>query len=457
MLKVLIVDDDKLTRKGLIASMPWSDYAMEVIGEAANGVEALKFLEQHRVDLVLSDLEMPLISGLDFIRKATSLYPDLAFAVLSIHGDFEYIQEALRLGAIDYIAKVQLDRENFSSLLERISARIRKTAQERSNQAERWEDRICHQDAIEVVLTLQDSDEAVEALYSAEEFIATGRGIWFCQRQDVDTESIERSLGDGWVLLTLKGVIGMRYEDVYSKVLKYRKEKLFYEYKPKARRIAHVVQELSGQNHRVSKEQFAGLKQSWTSLDWIRDPGVFDKMRSELKESSLTTAQLLHIALAIEHTWNHSYSGTLNETVSAPPSFQCWQEIEDWLTEVYEKTLSFEGKYRFSHEVTESIFHAERIIKKEYDQHLFSGDVARRVNMSRSYFSQCFHEIIGCSFSEYLRRTRIAKAKDYLEKTSYSIQQIAEFTGYFDEKYFSRIFKKSTDMLPSEYRKLHRK
>ena len=126
MLNVLIVDDDKLTRKGLIASMPWDKYEMKIVGEAGNGIAALEFLEKTQVDLVLSDLEMPLMSGLEFIQKAQARYSRLKFAVLTVHSDFDYIQQALRLGAIDYIAKVQFDQENFDSILSRLSQRVRK-------------------------------------------------------------------------------------------------------------------------------------------------------------------------------------------------------------------------------------------------------------------------------------------------------------------------------------------
>ena len=186
MLKVLIVDDDKLTRKGLIASMPWADYAMEVVGEASNGIEALRFLEEHTADLVLCDLDMPLMSGLELIRKATVLYPDLAFAVLTIHSDFECIQQALRLGAIDYVAKVQLDRENFSSLLERISNRLRKNVQERSSQAGHWEDCVCHEDTISLLIALSEEDAEGPAR-GEKEYISTGRGVWFLNQGERGT------------------------------------------------------------------------------------------------------------------------------------------------------------------------------------------------------------------------------------------------------------------------------
>jgi two-component system, response regulator YesN len=61
-IRVLIVDDDKLARKGLISIMPWSDHGMVVVGEAANGAKALEFLEQHEVDLMFVDLSMPVMS-----------------------------------------------------------------------------------------------------------------------------------------------------------------------------------------------------------------------------------------------------------------------------------------------------------------------------------------------------------------------------------------------------------
>ncbi|WP_320967309.1 response regulator [Hungatella sp.] len=117
MWKVLIVDDDKLTRKGLIASMPWDKYEMEIVGEAGNGVAALEFLMENQTDLVLCDLEMPLMSGLELIQKVQILYPHIKFAVLTVHSDFGYIQQALRLGAIDYIAKVLIEQENCASIL----------------------------------------------------------------------------------------------------------------------------------------------------------------------------------------------------------------------------------------------------------------------------------------------------------------------------------------------------
>ena len=123
---VLIVDDDRLTRMGLISIMPWRDFGMRVVGEASNGFEALDFMGKNHVDLVLSDIEMPGMQGLKFIEKASALYPEAYYVVLTIHTDFSRIQQAIRLGAIDYIAKTDFGRENNAIILKRIVDRIQK-------------------------------------------------------------------------------------------------------------------------------------------------------------------------------------------------------------------------------------------------------------------------------------------------------------------------------------------
>lgn len=125
MIKVLIVDDDKLVRKGLISAMPWAQFDMQIVGEASNGAKALEFLEQENVDLLLTDLAMPVMSGIELMKTVSERYPHIRIVVLTLHQDFEYIQTALRMGAIDYIAKIQLEKERFDEVLGRIHKRMK--------------------------------------------------------------------------------------------------------------------------------------------------------------------------------------------------------------------------------------------------------------------------------------------------------------------------------------------
>ncbi|WP_416150120.1 response regulator [Salipaludibacillus sp. HK11] len=124
MIHVLIVDDDHLVRKGLLFAMPWSDFEMKVIGEASNGKKALEFIENNSVDLIITDINMPVMSGIELMREVKQRYLSIHLVVLTLHQDFEYIQEALRLGVIDFIKKVELETGKFDQVLERIYNRI---------------------------------------------------------------------------------------------------------------------------------------------------------------------------------------------------------------------------------------------------------------------------------------------------------------------------------------------
>ncbi|MUG67945.1 response regulator [Paenibacillus campinasensis] len=278
MMKVLIVDDDKLVRKGLLSAMPWTSFSMEVVHDAASGEKALEWLEGNEADILFTDLAMPVMSGIELMREVRRLYPEMYIVVLTLHQNFEYVQEALRLGAIDYIAKIQLEKEHFEEVLGRIRKRI---AEEEAK----------------------------------------------------------------------------RYDGA------------------------------------------------------ARDPGHSSSRMQQPETVNIGSAQ--------------------------PQLPQLPQEGQG---------------HKYSPEVVESIRAAVAIMHAELDQPLYAVDVSRRVNMSRSYFNQCFKDLVGQPFNDYLRWCRIEQAKVYLRETSKPIPWIAGRTGYLDEKYFSRVFRRLTSMLPSEYR-----
>lgn len=124
MRKVMVVDDDYLVRQGFIRVMPWADYDMEVIAEAGSGMDALALLERQAVDLLITDLAMPVMSGIDLMKQVKEKYPRIAMVVLTFHHDFELIRDALRLGALDYITKIELEQDQMGSILHRIRQRI---------------------------------------------------------------------------------------------------------------------------------------------------------------------------------------------------------------------------------------------------------------------------------------------------------------------------------------------
>ncbi|GGG78752.1 response regulator transcription factor [Paenibacillus radicis (ex Gao et al. 2016)] len=108
MLKVMVVDDEEQIRQGIVKILTRYQGELEIAGQHANGLEALlqiSSMEPGDLDLILTDIEMPMMNGLDFIAQAKSKLPDLCVIMLSGYNDFEYARRAMRAGATDYLLK----------------------------------------------------------------------------------------------------------------------------------------------------------------------------------------------------------------------------------------------------------------------------------------------------------------------------------------------------------------
>ncbi|MGP7817417.1 response regulator transcription factor [Niallia sp. 01092] len=105
MKKVLIIDDEVQIRKGLRMKVNWVDLGLEILGEASNGLEALSLLERQSVDIVVTDVKMPVMDGIEFVKHCHQNYPTVKIIVLSGYNEFEYARSAMREGVKHYLLK----------------------------------------------------------------------------------------------------------------------------------------------------------------------------------------------------------------------------------------------------------------------------------------------------------------------------------------------------------------
>lgn len=117
MLKAMIVDDELLMRLGIRSMIDWEEHGFGVAYEAANGKEALEMAAREQPDLVITDIKMPVMDGLQFIREASKLLPSCKFVILSNFDEFPYVKEALKLGAADYLIKSEISPDIVIELL----------------------------------------------------------------------------------------------------------------------------------------------------------------------------------------------------------------------------------------------------------------------------------------------------------------------------------------------------
>ena len=130
MRKALLADDDFLVRSYLKMLSSWEKAGFEITADVRDGEEALEVLDREKIDLVVTDIAMPLMDGIELIREIRRKYPDIYVIVLSCHDEFEYVKKAMKEGADEYVLKNTLNEESLYTVLEAAEEHIRQSKEE---------------------------------------------------------------------------------------------------------------------------------------------------------------------------------------------------------------------------------------------------------------------------------------------------------------------------------------
>ena len=131
MYKLLIVDDEKIEREGMAELIPWGSYGIELAGTAWNGQDGYEQVLKVHPDIVMTDIKMPVMDGLELIRRLKEEFPDIEVIVLSGYGEYEYTSQAMELGIKYYILK-PCDEERMLPVIEKVKEEIETKRQEKS-------------------------------------------------------------------------------------------------------------------------------------------------------------------------------------------------------------------------------------------------------------------------------------------------------------------------------------
>ncbi|WJH34423.1 response regulator [Paenibacillus sp. CC-CFT747] len=123
MYRVVVADDEMLIKRTLKKLIEYENSPFTVIGEAEDGGEALEWISVHRPELVITDIRMPVLDGLELISEARSRAPETIFVIISGHDDFSYAQQALRFGVADYLLK-PIKPDQLREVLDKVEASL---------------------------------------------------------------------------------------------------------------------------------------------------------------------------------------------------------------------------------------------------------------------------------------------------------------------------------------------
>lgn len=510
MFKVLIVDDEPFVRKGLAVLINWEQHGFAICGEAENGKKAVAKIEQLKPDVVITDVRMPEMDGLELIKhQVEDLKSNTKFIILSGYDDFKYAQTAIKYGVRQYILK-PIEQEELISILNNLHSELTEEMhrKEAYNEELSRYTRAIANDTFNIIIKGDKSPETLERARGLFGFDTVDRFRYVLIKDFTGSQLInldkaiepelynavfrvsENSYG---VLLSTKTLNGRKLKDF---VLSLNKSLM------QAGEMNHLIL--------VGKEidDISLLDESYKSIQFLESYRFYNptekiiyyddientSFRTKIEAllfdikllEAMETGQYEKINAIIGEVYQYSVShmiepGIINsmfndfkykvrtvvlqmkgnpdkiDTFYSSKDFDYTKiNITDFCSNVLNFCISCAG---YMNELQKSqsrgvLQLVEEFLKNKYnDQNLNLKNTARHFYINPLYLGQLFKQTYNIRFNDYLHTLRIEEAKTLLRRTDLKIYEIAEKVGYKDADYFACKFESIEQITPSQYRK----
>ena len=422
MYKVLLVDDEYMITEGLKRLIPFDKWDMEVVATANHADDALDYVREHPVDIVISDVNMPDKTGLEMIGEMKELLPNAYYILLSGYQEFDYVKKAMNLNVVDYLVK-PVDKVELERLLEKIASQLG----EQSHEPE--------------ILSQQLDEEAFKAHLSQKE------NWWIGLSKEKQGNFVipYYVLGQDWQIILanqeFEGLLVMPFEAPYQanfekwkrdveKTLFYgsvnldQSESLFSYYEP----IYRVI--IQGNLQQIIEEL--------TLLEKI--------VLENTPRVSITKQLFTQFVMDVFHLFEHLKADDMTDIVK---NIHAITTFEDLVAYTKETLTSFFGQYRMN----ENVVSVLEVIGRDYQKELSLKDISKDLFINPVYLGQLIKKETNSTFAELLNKQRIKAAQQLLLSTNDSIEDICYTVGYSNVGYFYKVFRKLCGKSPKAYRK----
>ncbi|MEK3747781.1 response regulator [Paenibacillus sp. FSL E2-8871] len=386
-MNILIADDERVIREGIKRTIRsiYPDYCVHV---AASTEEAVKIMEEQSIHIVLTDILMPGMNGLEFMRISKRRYPYVKWVVISAHSEFAYAQEAVRLGARDYLLK-PIGKSKLLEIISNLSLEI-----EQDHKLIKDEDR----------------------LRSSLKYLREGVFQRLASGFNLGNLDISQLIEDHQCFYLI--LLQMEAGDKNIRIEHFIVENVLTE-----------LIERDGSGFVVSYD-----RQSLLGLITLREDARLESFledgRTYLKQYLKTPFQMIHSGLSYDINTVPQIVTSLREAVNS--------QVLD-LTPAKgsgEKAIDIALQY----------------VKEHYFEDLTLEKIASVVFLNPVYFSQLFKQKTGQGYKEYVTSLRLEQAKLLLVNSKLKVAEIAERIGYQDMRHFTQMFRKRFLVTPTEYR-----
>ncbi|OGO83528.1 MAG: hypothetical protein A2Y21_09855 [Clostridiales bacterium GWC2_40_7] len=477
MTRILIADDEYFVREGLISGIQWERYGFEVVGQAENGKQALEKIKELKPDILITDIKMPVMNGLELIREVRSLGLQTAIVILTCYSDFEYAKQAIKYGVHEYILKLSAQPEEILSVLNNVKEKYLTGG----NNNKSGGNRLASFDAIDFkeydklwpgyVVVFKHVDTQMK--YDAELIDGFSKIFSECKNEifnckhgyiafiNCQSESFVKALCSKLCnnisfrifigiseLCSQPGKAGEMIEQAETAAGHYFYETgqniflhscIKYEYVKFKNDEAQVLSSLEGFDEKALLEyseemfnQIKGVKPSYYISYCIEF--LFLLVRYFRKNDITILPEYSNLDLLFKHFTR----------------FTSMSEVKKEVIGIIKQLLN---EFRMnSSQYSLVVARIKKIVDERYQAELKLEDIAGELNMNYSYLSNIFNRELGQSFKEYVNEVRVNFAKEFLKQGMENIYLVSEKVGYTNPYYFNKVFKKLTGMTPGEYR-----
>jgi len=514
--KVFLVEDEIVTREGIRDNVDWQANGFEFAGEATDGEMALPLLQTAKPDVLITDIKMPFMDGLQLSKIMRERMPWVKIVILSGHDEFQYAQQAIELGVTEYLLK-PVTVQNLHHTLQKIALQLDREAKEQENlkklQEQIEENRATLQERflLKLVVGAVSSTEAIEkgqalgmdliARCYLVVIIKTELGDRseqfdydeYQHVQQIVAGLVETNPDIFWLkkdweelVLIMKGDTSEYLEEERDLILEQIKQavkrtryQLAIGVGTPKKRITDIYQSFIEAVENIRNSADGGkngltraelLKVDKAAVEHYLRSGVkedFDKFfdtyirplgETALKSYLLKNYIFVDVVLSTVKLVNElggeidQVIPELNSIETILANIKTIEQLREQAYKILSSALTFRDNQTKS-QYTGIIQQAKEYIEHHYmEPNLSLSEIASQAHLSASYFSVVFSQETHQTFKDYLTEVRIKKAKGLLRTTTLRSADISYQVGYNDPHYFSSAFKKNTGLSPTEFR-----
>lgn len=439
MTNVLIVDDEKIEREGLKYLLSREEGERNVF-EASNGKQALQIIRSEDIQLVLTDIKMPHMDGLELSRRAKEENPALQIIIFSGYSDFTFAQEAIRYGVTEYILK-PVNPEDFHKVIQKAEKVIEQRKKKESRE-------------IKEKNFLQQ--------YFLQNYLYSGKLETLEKAKDM----IDLEKWNGWhcgILLESDVAFFDTTEETLEEEIQKELRRVCFYLNLNARQSLLLFQDVYCDYQLVANHLYNFMKRKYRDSFYLAVsrkfegceclPEILEQLEQQMEEKFYHPEKHVFSNVIQELFQENQFSGERRLEHEIERLYNCRNIME--ILEVTEDNIKEYEAFldRSMSSSRNEVAAVKNYIYQHYEEDLNLEMLAEKVYLSSGYLSFIFKKETGMNLNRYIRVFRMEKAKELLCSTNMKVAQVSERVGFANVSYFCRSFREYYGSSPESYRK----